>query len=80
MNHIWIELTPPNELSNEAAEKQVELANNMLNRLKKPGATCGQFSFDADRRLYKYGTPMVVRMLPQHGHWLNLDYLGREVK
>lgn len=77
-NKIWVELAKPR--SKEHAEKQCELANNMLRRLHKPAnrSSMQTFWYDQERSQYCYGGPMGFEHLGDRGKWLNLDYMGRD--
>lgn len=78
-NRIWIELDKPTNKAH--AEEQCRLANNMLKRLKgSPNDDTGEFFYTEHkgRKRYAFGGPMGYVDLPDNGHWLNLDYLGRD--
>lgn len=85
MSKIWIELdrlpvrgTTPDECATFAAE-QCRLANNMLARLADPVdlPLRDTFFWSEHERVYCYGGHNGYVTLPDNGHWLNLDYLGR---
>lgn len=87
-NKIWIELEHPSTLQDataagrlDFANEQCRLANNMLTRLADPAhlPLRDTFFYSAHERCYGYGGHMGYVTLPDHGHWLNLDYLGRPI-
>lgn len=76
-NRVWIELDKPKD--KEHAEKQCRLANNMLKRLcVKPEDMTSKFFYSEHSRTYCFGGDYGYIELPDHGHWFNLDSLGRE--
>lgn len=78
-NRIWIEL----ERTSDKAfnDEQARLANNMLQRLQpdpsKPLEST--FYFSMHHGTYCFGGHNGYVDLPDNGHWLNLDYLGRQL-
>ncbi len=78
-NRIWIEFEKPRD--KEHAQQQCDLANNMLRRLSHSMTEELNQEFflkkEPDRFSYCYGGQMGYYDLPQRGHWLSLDFIGR---
>lgn len=76
-NRIWIELDKP---KNDAhGQEQVRLANNMLRRLlDMPKGEPPTVYFEYAGGKYHYGNITGTIELADNGHWMNLDYLGRD--
>lgn len=73
-NRIWIELSKPK--SDAHGLEQVRLANNMLRRMNEAPL---EVWFEYSGGKYHFGNHMGTVELVDNGHWLNLDYLGREL-
>jgi hypothetical protein len=87
-NRIWIELerdpkgyacTP--EMLLTFREQQVELANNLLQRLQPEGTKTGMaFWWNSSKGMYSLTTSEAGTYtdLSDSGYWFNLDHLGRK--
>lgn len=80
-NRVWIEPDFPKGMTDEQAEENCRLMNNLLDRLMKPeDAPCSQhFWWNKDKQLYcisqGHGTFLECQ---DKGHWFSLDYFGRD--
>lgn len=78
-NRIWIELEKPRDKAD--ADKQCELANNMLKRLSDHPEKATEFWWSEHEKQYclQFGDNGGYIVLTDRGHWFNLDYMGREL-
>lgn len=76
---VWIEFEKTSDLAH--GKEICAKANRMLERLND-GPAVHQFDcYQRDGSLlisFTFGNEMGYIDLPDRGHWLNLDYLGRE--
>lgn len=70
-DRIWLELERPRDDAH--AQLICEKANRMLTRL----GVRDEFFWQAKRALYCFGGATGYVELPDRGHWLSLDHLGR---
>lgn len=77
-NRIWIELDKP--FDKEHADKQCELANNLLKRLNGNEPGDSKFWWSEHEKRYCYGGNHGYTVLADRGQWFNLDFFGRPIE
>ena len=74
---VWIELEKPADKAE--AERNCEMANNMLQRISegmgKPNET--RFFWSERENRYCLGGQMGYQVLTDNGEWFDLEYFGR---
>ena len=79
-NKLWIEFEAPKDLQH--AKEQCRLVNAMMTKLADKEHLPLRYLFQAwenqhGKIEYTFGDAMGYVELPDRGHWLNLDYMGK---